>query len=327
MMMLEFSPHSTTIRDSWVESVKSASLLERPIIDLKILLLCFGYIFILSCNSKTNNSLFSLNNAFENWYKKNHTININYYNKGFHFYNDIYYIDLYREYINDLKRFQLELSQLDVNNIASSLVDEYYFLKNLINNLLIVNSDLSIKNDPFLLLYDNYYSIYNIIENNNLMMNEKIDLLFNSINKNIQNNQHVLNNKDADSCFKCIKNHLAKNGKFILDILVPNPLFLYRPKNHELPVMDFKDSLTGELVEIYESNSYDRETEICDIHWTYKYKDKTQDRMFNYQMKMYYPDTINRLLIDNNFIIDSVYGDYDMNDFNEESHLQIYISR
>ena len=159
------------------------------------------------------------------------------------------------------------------------------------------------------------------------MTNFKIDIKFDYIFIAFNSFLHVLNNKDADSCFQCIKNHLTKNGKFILDILVPNPLFLYRPKNHELPVMDFKDSLTGELVEIYESNSYDKETEICDIHWIYKYKNKTQDRIFNYQMKMYYPDTINRLLIDNNFIIDSVYGDYDMNDFNEESHLQIYISR
>ena len=30
-------------------------------------------------------------------------------------------------------------------------------------------TNLSIKNDPFLLLYDNYYSIYSIIENNNLI--------------------------------------------------------------------------------------------------------------------------------------------------------------
>ena len=41
---------------------------------------------------------------------------------------------------------------------------------------------------------------------------------------------------------------------------------------------------------------------------------------------MYYPDTINRLLIDNQFNIETVYGDYNMGDFNEDSHLQIYIS-
>ena len=85
----------------------------------------------------------------------------------------------------------------------------------------------------------------------------------------------------SSSCFKSIKRHLNKNGKFILDILVPNPLFLYRPKDHTLPVMDFKDSKTGELVEIFESNEYNNQTEICDIHWTYKYRGKPRREVFN----------------------------------------------
>ena len=150
----------------------------------------------------------------------------------------------------------------------------------------------------------------------------KFDYIFIAFNSFL----HVLSNKDADSCFKSIKRHLNKDGKFILDILVPHPLFLYRPKNHTLPVMDFKDSETGELVEIFESSEYNNETEICDIHWTYKYREKATEEVFNYQMKMYYPDTINRLFIDNQFNIEKVYGDYDMGDFNEDSHLQIYIA-
>ena len=90
--------------------------------------------------------------------------------------------------------------------------------------------------------------------------------------------------------------------------------------------MDFKDSKTGELVEIFENSEYDNQSEICDIHWIYKYNRSLKSKVFNYQMKMYYPDTINRLLIDNQFHIENVYGDYDMGDFNEDSHLQIYIA-
>ena len=170
----------------------------------------------------------------------------------------------------------------------------------------------------------NLYNEARIIQGD--MIDFHLDMKFDYIFIAFNSFLHVLSNKDADSCFKSIKRHLNKNGKFILDILVPNPLFLYRPKDHTLPVMDFKDSKTGELVEIFESNEYNNQTEICDIHWTYKYRGKPRREVFNYQMKMYYPDTINRLLIDNQFNIETVYGDYDMGDFNEDSHLQIYIS-
>ena len=68
-----------------------------------------------------------------------------------------------------------------------------------------------------------------------------------------------------------------------------------------------------------------KETEICDIIWEYRYqKHLDSSKQFEYQMRMYYPDTINRLLIDNGFYIDEVYGDYDMNRFREDSQLQIY---
>ena len=159
------------------------------------------------------------------------------------------------------------------------------------------------------------------------MRNFSIDMKFDYIFIAFNSFLHLLSNKDADACFKSIKQHLNKNGKFILDILVPNPRFLYREKNDRLPVMDFKDSKTGELVEIFENSEYDNQSEICDIHWIYKYKHSLKSKVFNYQMRMYYPDTINRLLIDNHFIIENMYGDYSMSNFTEESPLQIYICK
>ena len=51
------------------------------------------------------------------------------------------------------------------------------------------------KKDPFYLLYDNYYSIYNIIENEDLMMHEKINYLFDVININIKNINFIIENK------------------------------------------------------------------------------------------------------------------------------------
>ena len=72
--------------------------------------------------------------------------------------------------------------------------------------------------------------------------------------------------------------------------------------------MDFKDSSHNDIVEIYESCTYSSETEICDIVWEYHYQKLTQhNKKFKYQMRMYYPDTINRLLVEAGFHIKDMY--------------------
>ena len=41
-------------------------------------------------------------------------------------------------------------------------------------------------------------------------------------------------------------------------------------------------------------------------------------------MKMYYPDTMNRLITDSGLYITNLWGDYEFSEFNELSELQIY---
>ena len=41
-------------------------------------------------------------------------------------------------------------------------------------------------------------------------------------------------------------------------------------------------------------------------------------------MKMFYPDTLNKALVDNGFYIESLWGDYDGSAISEKSDLQIY---
>ena len=41
-------------------------------------------------------------------------------------------------------------------------------------------------------------------------------------------------------------------------------------------------------------------------------------------MKMFFPETVHNLLYDNGFVIDEIWGDYDLSKFSEDSSLQIY---
>ena len=155
-------------------------------------------------------------------------------------------------------------------------------------------------------------------------LDQKFDYIFIAFNTFL----HLLTNKNAAQCFNCIREHLSDNGEFILDIVHPHPSFLFKSDNKPVLIMDFKDSSHNDIVEIYESCTYSSETEICDIVWEYHYQKFTKhNKKFKYQMRMYYPDTINRLLVEGGFHIKDMYGDYEMNPFNEESQLQIYRSK
>lgn len=171
---------------------------------------------------------------------------------------------------------------------------------------------------------------YSVLENvhftNHNMINYNLDLYFDSIFIAFNSFNHLLDESDAINCLNHTRNHLKKTGKFILDIINPNPMFLYRDEEERIIIMDFRDSENGELVEIYERCKYDYKTEICDIQWEYVYeKTLSLNKQLNYKMRMYYPDTINRILTDCGYTINNLYGDYNMNRFNEESISQIYL--
>ena len=154
----------------------------------------------------------------------------------------------------------------------------------------------------------------------NFTLEMKFDVIFIAFNSFL----HIIDDKDALLTFQSIKKHLADDGKFILDILMPNPDFLFN-REELTPVMDFKDSSDGDLVEIYEKLEYDNSTQVCNINWEYRYKKKKEsNKVFPYKMRMYYPDTINRMLVDSGFNIIDVFGDYNMGPFKENSTLQIY---
>jgi len=148
------------------------------------------------------------------------------------------------------------------------------------------------------------------------------DLIFIGFNSFL----HLLKDDDAEACLKCVKKHMHKDTLFVIDIFVPNPLFLYRPKTR-FPVMEYIDSFTGELIKVEETSVYEPESGINKITWFYNTPTKTDDKVYSFTMRMYFPDTMNRLLIDSGFTIQNMIGKHDFSDFQEDSELQIYICK
>lgn len=68
---------------------------------------------------------------------------------------------------------------------------------------------------------------------------------------------------------------------------------------------------------------YNDKKEIIHVKWFYELNGKVYNQ-FKFDMKMYYPDTMNRILTDQNFRILNLWGDYHKSSFNADSNLQIY---
>ena len=77
-------------------------------------------ILFFSCQSKNTKSFISLKDAYFNWYEKNHITD------GYSFrysYFKLYNKKLIQDYRDDLSRFDLELSQINLSNLGKDIVN------------------------------------------------------------------------------------------------------------------------------------------------------------------------------------------------------------
>jgi len=172
-------------------------------------------------------------------------------------------------------------------------------------------------------LKDSDYNSDNIItaDARNFNLNKTFDFIFIGFNSLA----HFMTNQDIIDCFNSIKNHMHNKTIFAIDIFVPDPSFLYRDNHKKINIMDFLCSKKNKKMNILESINYNESTEVNHINW--EIINEQNITQFNYQfdMRMLFPDTLNRILTDCNYNIQNFYGDYNCNNFNENSEKQIYL--
>ena len=166
----------------------------------------------------------------------------------------------------------------------------------------------------------NYGFVPNIINADfrDFQLNKTYDIIFIGFNTFL----HLLNDSDAAQCLTSIKKHMHNDTLFYIDIFVPDPLFLYRSKKR-IKNLEYIDTKTQQTIYIDEICNYNSSTEINKITWIYYSKNQEEEKYY-FTMRMYFPDTMNRLIIDSGLHINNLWGDYELNMFNENSELQIY---
>ena len=119
---------------------------------------------------------------------------------------------------------------------------------------------------------------------------------------------------------------MHSNSIFIIDIFMPTNELTSNLNSKKVDLMDFKDSTqNNKILKIYESNDYNSKTEVNTIKWEFVNENNGLEYIYEFEMRMLFPDTLHTLLADNNLKVKNFYGNYTLSLFNEESDKQIYI--
>lgn len=156
-----------------------------------------------------------------------------------------------------------------------------------------------------------------------LHLGETFDLIFIGFNSFM----HLLTDEDALATLGCVREHCHSATRFIIDLFVPDPLVLTRPAGHRIQAMVYPDPETGDTVTVDETNDYDSETELTRVCWYYSTTRARDFLKYDFTVRIYYPDTLDRLIHDSGLRVVEKWGDYKRSPFGPESKLQIYVAQ
>ena len=132
------------------------------------------FLFFCSCTSKNTQSFINLKNAYIEWHFKNHiTPEYDYSHNYFKRYNQ----KQIQYYIEDIKRFDLELSQINQSELNDEQRVDYTILKDNIDHYMYLENNGVYEKSLFDFISEIYYSIDLLISNNDIMVYKKTLLL------------------------------------------------------------------------------------------------------------------------------------------------------
>ena len=156
--------------------------------------------------------------------------------------------------------------------------------------------------------------------------NFKLDKKFSLIYLPFNSIAHLYTIKDVEQCFRCVREHLTTDGRFIIDYFNPDLNYFIRDSEEKFPVNSFQDDDTGARVTITESNRYDRATQINHIKW-FKTIGCINEEINTLSMRIFYPQELAGLFEFHGFEIVHKFGKFDETPFTSDSQTQIIVSK
>lgn len=138
---------------------------------------------------------------------------------------------------------------------------------------------------------------------------------------------HLLRREDVEACLRCVRQHLAPDGRFIVDIFTPSLHFLARDPARRYPVGEYEDPDGCGHVTVSETYKHDPATQVSHSTWHYQREGEPAAWDVSLDMRMFYPQEIDALLIYNGFVIEHKYGDFSETPYAAGSPKQVIVCR
>ena len=152
-----------------------------------------------------------------------------------------------------------------------------------------------------------------------LNLQEKFDLIFipfNSIH-------HLYKNEDLFQALEGVKNHLKKEGVFLLDCFNPDIQYIAESENGQRLIAEYT-TCDERKVLIKQTMRYEKATQINRIKWHYWINGEFHS-VQNMDMRLFFPQESDSYLQWAGFEIVHKFGSFEEEVFNESSEKQIYV--
>ena len=149
---------------------------------------------------------------------------------------------------------------------------------------------------------------------------------FNFIFIPAQSLSHLHKREELEACFACVRRHLAEGGRFLIELFNPSVKLLAREPEEHCPVGggEYEDADGGGRVIVTSQARYDAATQVNHIRYFFR-SEKSEGEVLSFEMRQFFPQEIDALLVYNRLRIEKKYGGYDEAAFSSASPKQLII--
>jgi SAM-dependent methyltransferase len=138
---------------------------------------------------------------------------------------------------------------------------------------------------------------------------------------------HLLERTDIEACLRCVRQHLAPGGRFVVDVFTPSVHFLARDGAQPYSIGEYEDPDVGGLIRVTDTFVYDPAAQVRHGVWHYEHVGTGERWDVPVKMRMFYPLELDLLLEHNGFVIEHKYGDFDGSPYGPTSMKQLIVVR
>ena len=135
---------------------------------------------------------------------------------------------------------------------------------------------------------------------------------------------HLHDLQSLEAFFNCVKEHLATEGRFLIDVFNPRLDILMRDPTRRYPVAQYLDPDGQGTVTVTENNVYDAAQQMNRLKWYYKIGEG-EERVVENNMRILFPQELDGLLLYCGLAIEAKFGNYDETPFESTSPKQLIV--